>query len=229
MSDRKKSLRKYGIFVVGILAVIICCFVVGFFFSTVFSNFGGVKKNVFWCDLTGGAANGVFEIEFMKENGSVYTRKLKCNKTDYIKVKEPAKICGNFRYGDYGAKIYPEYKINDYDSFEIFLFPERNVEEREKNYFVPEVLENKVVAYFVECWDEGLGKNYYVFSKDNIIEKPEVIFNAENIENLGTEFEKGDFAFYNGNEQKLGGVYNGYVVKSQVDDQFVMLSTLWDL
>ena len=228
MNNRKKFIRKYGFWSFCIIAVIICCLVFGFFFSPAFSHISGVKKNIYWCDLTDGAAQGTIEIDFKQENGTVYTKKIKSNETSYIKVKEPVKICRTSREGSYNIKIHPEYKINDYDSFEIFLFPLCEIKEQEYSYLVRENLENRVIAYFIEAWDEKQGENYYIFSKDNIIEKPEVIFKTENIENLGTKFEKNDIAFYNGHEQELAKPYNGYVVKSKVDGQFVMLSTLWD-
>ena len=93
-------------------------------------------------------------------------------------------------------------------------------------YDDPDEVKN-VYAYFIEYYDENTGNNYYIFSKDNSVEKQSKINYTTNYLNELQELREKDIAYYNEDVQVLAYPYAGYVVRGR-DGTLLLLSTLWD-
>jgi len=106
-----------------------------------------------------------------------------------------------------------------------YIFPNESVIEQNNSYLVKEA--EGVYAYFIENYDYTSERNYYIFSKDNLIEKNPLVY--ENFITLDFlyELQKEDVFTYNDDIQVLSTPYAGYVIKDR-DERFILLSNLWD-
>nr|WP_318706824.1 hypothetical protein [uncultured Treponema sp.] len=86
---------------------------------------------------------------------------------------------------------------------------------------------NGVYAFYIEYYDSISEKNYYIFSKDNIIKKEAEIYYSDNYFNELQKVDERDIGYYNEDIQPLGYPYAGYVVRDHVGN-LMLLSTLWD-
>ena len=190
--------------------------------SLVLINKNTVKVN--WINLSSSPINTKhITITFKKDNKS-YTRKLIPNETDKIRISNNSKVIGNEHSSSYKLKVYPELITKDTNTIELYMFPDKDIEETKDSYIVKEKDNQKIYAYFIEAWDIHEKKNYYIVSKDHIINKPKIIHEEEVLLDNITS----DTAFYINENQPLLEEYNGYIIKSDVDNSYVELSTLWD-
>ena len=73
----------------------------------------------------------------------------------------------------YNLEIYSPKKLLNNSTIEIYLYPLQEVSQRENIFYLKQV--KNVEAYFIELWDKKEKKNYYIISKDNIIDR--IVYN----------------------------------------------------
>lgn len=190
------------------------------------SSCSGKEKHIEW-HLIGNVPNsGSITMGFGTNDPTASPRDytVKINKTNSIKhlgtedklvsLEKPSDFC-----------LMTNYDRRVFDILEIYIFPNRNLEEFDGFYMVEPA--DFPVLYFIEGYDDEAGKNYYIVSKDNKIEKPKAIMDGvRHPEEMLDSFEE-DFAYYNSDKCPISEVYNGYIVKSKNFGNYVFLSTLW--
>lgn len=185
-----------------------------------------VKNSVSWIDLTDGNAKGIIKLSFLTKNKTTYLIKLKCLKSTIIGIDKDSVLYAVEYPSDFCLKIYKPKIKNGEPKLEIYSFPTQDVLELGDKYILKK--EKNVIAYFVEIWDETLKRNYYILSKDNIIDKQTKINDSmQEIDKTMMNLDE-DTACYCNDEQKFPIPYNGYVVKSPTDGSYVLLETLWN-
>ncbi len=185
-----------------------------------------IKQTIEWINLAN-VPNGLkILLEYSNNNEKTVKRKLYVKQTSSFSIPEEYKLCSKSHSADFILKLYPNQKNNWGERLEIYLFPTRDIVETENSYIVKE--QELICAYFIEGYNEDFKRGYYIFSKNNQIMKPKEICEGPlDLKKIIEELDS-DYAIFNKEEQKLAQPYNGYVVKSKIDDSYLMLSTLWD-
>jgi len=185
------------------------------------------RNNVFidWIDLTGGIAKGNVKITLSDGHGNISYLNLDVQKTNSVKVKSNLTITGGEHLSYYNLEIYSPKKLLNNSTIEIYLYPLQDVSQQENIFYLKQV--KNVEAYFIELWDKKEKKNYYIISKDNIIDSNVVINKSISDFNYIIKNLHDDVAYYVNDEQEFPIPYNGYVVKSNIDNSYLFLSTLW--
>lgn len=111
------------------------------------------------------------------------------------------------------------------NNIHIYFFPNSIVTDNHNSYEISDAM--GVYAFFIEYYDSVAERNYYIFSKDKIIQKETEINNSGNYLEKLQELGDKDIGFYNEDTQSLSYPYAGYVIKDS-DGKFQLLSTLWD-
>ncbi|AIW89624.1 hypothetical protein JO41_07325 [Treponema sp. OMZ 838] len=205
-----QHIKNYGICLINIFVVII----ISMLFSCSFKE----TKQVNFYDYRIDDKSIFMTLEF-KLQGRIYQRKISSN-TKNIKLNVGSELFSIEHDSKFCTKV-----ISNINSIDIYIFPNEVVKDNHGFYLLNEV--KNVYAYFIEYYDENNGKNYYIFSKDNSIEKQSKINYTPNYLNELQELRDKDIAYYNEDVQVLAYPYAGYVVRGR-DGTLLLLSTLWD-
>ena len=205
-----RHIKNYRICLINIFVVIIILML----FSCSFKE----TKQVNFYDYRIDDKNTVITLGF-KLQGRMYQRKITSN-TKNIKLTVGSELFSIEHNSKFCRKV-----ISDINSIDIYIFPNEIVKDNNGLYLVDEA--KNVYAYFIEYYDENTGKNYYIFSKDNSIEKQSEINYTTNYLDELQELRDKDIAYYNEDVQALSYPYGGYVVRGR-DGTLLLLSTLWD-
>ncbi|WP_210120874.1 hypothetical protein [Treponema parvum] len=205
-----RHIKNYRICLINIFVVIII--------SMLFSCSLKETKQVNFYDYRIDDKN-TFIILGFKLQGRIYQRKITSN-TKNIKLNVGSELFSIEHDSEFCTKV-----ISDVKSIDIYIFPNEIVKDNNGLYLLAEA--KNVYAYFIEYYDDNTGKNYYIFSKDNSIEKQSEINYAKNYLNELQTLRDKDIAYYNEDGQPLSYPYAGYVVRSR-DGTLLLLSTLWD-
>ena len=205
-----QHIKNSGICLINIFAVII----ISILFSCSFKE----TKQVNFYDYRIDDKRIFMTLEF-KLQGRIYERKISLN-TKNIKLNMGSELFSIEHDSKFCTKV-----ISNINSIDIYIFPNEVVKDNHGFYLLDEV--KNVYAYFIEYYDENTGKNYYIFSKDNSIEKQSKINYTTNYLNELQELREKDIAYYNEDVQVLAYPYAGYVVRGR-DGTLLLLSTLWD-
>lgn len=183
------------------------------------------SENLIWRDYREVKDKDAISITLSSKQNKEKNIKLKTSRSKYIPIIEDSYISSLSHRGDYLLEIYPNKNLNKSSALELFLYPFRNIIENDNEYIVPEL--SDIEFYYIENYDEEKGQNYFTVSKDNKISK------GLEIEDLGQDIDAilnkitDDISFYVPLEEKLGIPYNGFIVKSHIDNSYIYLSTLW--
>ena len=205
-----QHIKNYGICLINIFAVII----ISMLFSCSFKE----TKQVNFYDYRIDDKSISITLGF-KLQGRIYQRKISLN-TKNIKLNVGSELFSVEHDSKFCTKV-----ISNINSIDIYIFPNEVVKDNNGFYLLNEV--KNVYAYFIEYYDENTGKNYYIFSKDNSVEKQSKINCTTNYLNELQELRDKDIAYYNEDVQTLTYPYAGYVVRDR-DGTLLLLSTLWD-
>ena len=191
-------------------------------FSALLSSCSINNNSVEWIIIGKIHDTSSIKLGFRQPKGNIRYVNAKIAKKREISVRPDETLC----FIDHEASF--NVTINDdknTETFEIYVYPKRNVLEFDDYYLVDG--SDNVDFYFIEFYDKERGKNYYIFSDDNRIEKQSYINEA--IESYDTVLDNmiSDCAYYTTNEQEMNFPYNGYIVKSKSSDRYVFLSTFW--
>ena len=107
------------------------------------------------------------------KHGNISYLNLDVQKTNSVKVKSNLTITGGEHLSYYNLEIYSPKKLLNNSTIEIYLYPLQDVSQQENIFYLKQV--KNVEAYFIELWDKKEKKNYYIISKDNIIDSNVVI------------------------------------------------------
>ena len=177
------------------------------------------NKKIFWYDLREKKETSKIILEFRSDN-KIVKKSWYSNKTKGILLSKGNELFTVEHSSSFCTKI-----ISSKEKIDIYVFPNNNIKSDESFYYLPE--NENIYAYFVEAYDFKLNKNYYIFSKDNKIDKNAEFDKVDSII-LGLEKIKNeDFCVYNKDSQILAEPYAGYIIKNS-EGEFLMLSTLWD-
>jgi len=154
-----------------------------------------------------------------KLQSRTYQKKITSN-TKKIKLNVDSELFSFEHNATFCTKI-----ISTINTIDIYIFPNETVKDDNSFYILSEA--KNVYAYFIEYYDNNTGKNYYIFSKDNSIEKQSEIKDTKNYLSELQELGNTDIAYYNEDRQILAYPYAGYVVKDK-NKTLLLLSTLWD-
>ena len=205
-----QHIKNYGICLINIFAVII----ISMLFSCSFKETKQVNFYDYRID-----DKSIFMTLGFKLQGRIYQRKISSNTKD-IKLNVGSELFSIEHDSKFCTKV-----ISNINSIDIYIFPNEIVKDNHGFYLLDEV--KNVYAYFIEYYDENTEKNYYIFSKDNSIEKQSKINYTTNYLNELQELRDKDIAYYNEDVQALTYPYAGYVVRDR-DGTLLLLSTLWD-
>ena len=162
------------------------------------------------------------QLGLLKQNGKVYQENLIVNETKTIRINPKDKMFWLDNDSSICAKIQQE---KDSDVMEIYLYPCRNFIENEDSYVVEPADDD--VYYYIELFDDVIGKNYMLISKDNVIDKKGVLNKLDgNLDDLLDSIDS-DFAYYPVGNPSVALNYNGYIIKSKNYGNYVFLSTQW--
>ena len=205
-----QHIKNYGICLINIFVVII----ISMLFSCSFKE----TKQVNFYDYRIDDKSISITLGF-KLQGRIYQREISSD-TKNIKLNVGSELFSIEHDSKFCTKV-----ISNINSIDIYIFPNEVVKDNHGFYLLNEV--KNVYAYFIEYYDENNGKNYYIFSKDNSVEKQSKINYTTNYLNELQELRDKDIAYYNEDVQVLAYPYAGYVVRGR-DGTLLLLSTLWD-
>lgn len=205
-----QHLKNYRIFLISILYIFLLC--VFFVF-----NYTEIRQIVLY-DLRNDT-NDIHVILEFKSKDRIYKRTI-TSKTTKIRLKKGSDLYSVEHDNQFSAKI-----ITNNSDFYIYIFPNESVIEQNNSYLVKEA--EGVYAYFIENYDYTSERNYYIFSKDNLIEKNPLVYENFTTLDFLYELQKEDVFTYNDDIQVLSTPYAGYVIKDR-DERFILLSNLWD-
>lgn len=209
-SGRYRLMKNCKIYLISVL-LFISCFV--------FSNCSGTEsKSIILHDYRFNDKDTLITLE-LKLGDRIYKQKISSH-TKRIKILKDSELFSVEHNSSFCAKIV----LSD-NSIDIYVFPNDIVKDIYDSYVVSDA--NDVYAFFIECYDDVSEKNYYIFSKDNIINKKAEFNHATDwLESLQV-LQDNDIACYNDDVQPLSYPYAGYVIKNR-DGNFLLLSTLWE-
>ncbi len=147
-------------------------------------------------------------------------KKVISSNTKSVNILSSSELCCVEQESSFCSKI-----IFNEDNIHVYLFPNEIVKNEDDSYVVGNA--NGVYAFYIEYYDSISEKNYYIFSKDNIIKKEAEIYYSDNYFNELQKVDERDIGYYNEDIQPLGYPYAGYVVRDHVGN-LMLLSTLWD-
>ncbi len=148
------------------------------------------------------------------------------NRTKYIYVPNGYSVTSGTKSNDTCVWDFEGPFTDKTKKMEIFLFDPVNYEEHDTYYKVKKV--EGVLAYTITTSEKDTGKVYQIFSKDNVIDKVDFIAPDEPWDVILKKIEEKDFAVYAGftNEEFSYLVpYNGYIIKSKVNGEYMDLDT----
>lgn len=206
-----RHLRNYKRFSINLVLIIL-------FFVFISCKHSGTRLFSLY-DLRSDIKDIYVILEF-KTNNKIYRRKI-TSKTKKIKLNKDSELYSIEHDTSFCTKIVA--KDCDYD---IYIFPNESVMEQDDYYIVKEAKD--VYAYFIEYYDDINKKNFYIFSKDNKINKEPLISENFYSSDILYTLNEEDLFFYNDDTQVLSFPYAGYVIKSR-DDSLILLSNLWDI
>lgn len=205
-----QHIKNYGVCLINIFVVII----ISMLFSCSFKETKQVNLYDYRIDDKSISITLGFKLQ-----GRIYQRKISSN-TKNIKLNMGSELFRIEHDSKFCTKV-----ISNINGIDIYIFPNEVVKDNHGFYLLNEV--KNVYAYFIEYYDENTGKNYYIFSKDNSVEKQSKINYTTNYLNELQELRDKDIAYYNEDVQVLAYPYAGYVVRGR-DGTLLLLSTLWD-
>ena len=187
-----------------------------------FSSCSGKAVKIEWVLIGGVPVYENMQLGLLKQNGKVYQENLIVNETKTIRINPKDKMFWLDNDSSICAKIQQE---KDSDVMEIYLYPCRNFIENEDSYVVEPADDD--VYYYIELFDDVIGKNYMLISKDNVIDKKGVLNKLDgNLDDLLDSIDS-DFAYYPVGNPSVALNYNGYIIKSKNYGNYVFLSTQW--
>lgn len=199
-----------------ILSTVILAFILSF------SSCSGKSVKIEWVLIGGVPVYENMQLGLLNQNGKVYQENLIVNETKTIRINPKDKMFWLDNDSSICAKIQQE---KDSDVMEIYLYPCRNFIENEDSYVIEPADDD--VYYYIELFDDVIGKNYMLISKDNVIDKKGVLNRFdENLDDLLDSIDS-DFAYYPVGSPSVALNYNGYIVKSKNYGNYVFLSTQW--
>ena len=199
-----------------ILSTVILAFILSF------SSCSGKSVKIEWVLIGGVPVYENMQLGLLKQNGKVYQENLIVNETKTIRINPKDKMFWLDNDSSICAKIQQE---KDSDVMEIYLYPCRNFIENEDSYVIEPADDD--VYYYIELFDDVIGKNYMLISKDNVIDKKGVLNKLDgNLDDLLDSIDS-DFAYYPVGNPSVALNYNGYIVKSKNYGNYVFLSTQW--
>ena len=162
------------------------------------------------------------DVDIRKENRTIQKKSLSIGKTKSIQLKENETISGL----EHDSSLCVMIKHEKYsDVMEIYVYPSWNYIEKDDSYVIAPV--GMDVYYYMESFDETVGRNILLISKDNVIDKKGVLNKFdENLDDLLDSIDS-DFAYYPVGNPSVALNYNGYIVKSKNYGNYVFLSTQW--
>lgn len=197
-------------------------FLISFLLSMLLLSCSAAKKSIEWKIIGNIPKSELIEIGIKEKSGNIRYKELNIIKTQAIKFGNEEQLCSVEHDSNYCVMVNQD---NNCDILEIYVYPSRNLSESSDSYVVEAI--DMPVLYFIENYDETVGRNYYIFSRDNTIDKcKEIRDEIINIDDIMNSAD-GDVAYYNSGEQKIDVPYNGYILKSQNYGNYVFLSTLW--
>ncbi len=200
-----------------ILSTLILAFILSF------SSCSGKSVKIEWVLIGDVPVYENMQLGLLKQNGKVYQENLIVNETKTIRINPKDKMFWLDNDSSICAKIQQE---KDSDVMEIYLYPCRNYIENEDTYVIDPADDD--VYYYIELFDDVIGKNYMLISKDNVIDKKGVLNKFdENLDDLLDSIDS-DFAYYPVGSPSVALNYNGYIVKSKNYRNYVFLSTQWE-
>ena len=195
--------------------------VISLAFILIFSSCSGKTLKIEWVLIGDVPVYENMQLGLLKQNGKVYQENLIVNETKTIRINPKDKMFWLDNDSSICAKIQQE---KDSDVMEIYLYPCRNFIENEDSYVIEPADD---VYYYIELFDDVIGKNYMLISKDNVIDKKGVLNKFdENLDDLLDSIDS-DFAYYPVGNPSVALNYNGYIVKSKNYGNYVFLSTQW--
>ncbi|MBR6155216.1 MAG: hypothetical protein IKQ43_12350 [Treponema sp.] len=199
-----------------ILSTVILAFIISF------SSCSGKAVKIEWVLIGDVPASMKIDVDIRKENRTIQKKSLSIGKTKSVQLKENETISGL----EHDSSLCVMIKHEKYsDVMEIYVYPSWNYIEKDDSYVIAPV--GMDVYYYMESFDETVGRNILLISKDNVIEKKAVSNKLDgNLDDLLDSVDY-DFAYYINDEQPLAMPYNGYIVKSKNYGNYVFLSTLW--
>ncbi len=199
-----------------IISIISLAFIISF------SSCSGKTLKIEWVLIGDVPATENMELGLLKPNGKVRLENLIINETKTLRIDSKDKLFCLDGDSSVCSKIQ---RKNDSDVMEIYLYPCRNYIENEDTYVIEPADED--VYYYIELFDDDIGKKYMLISKDNVIDKKGVLNKFdENIDDLLDSIDS-DFAYYPVGSPSVALNYNGYIVKSKNYGNYVFLSTQW--
>lgn len=203
-------LRNYRVFLISIILLLfLCVFLIHIQTEII---------QVVLYDIRSDTNDVCVFLEF-KANNNIYRKKI-TEKTKKIRLKKSSELYSVEHDNLISTKV-----LSGNNTYEIYIFPNESVIEQENSYLVKEV--QSVYAYFVEYYDYEKERNYYIFSKDNIIDKKSFISDENTSFDLLNKLQEEDLLFYNEDTQVLSFPYAGYVIKDE-ENNFILLSDFWD-
>lgn len=203
-------LRNYRVFLISIILLLfLCVFLIHIQTEII---------QVVLYDIRSDTNDVCVFLEF-KANNNIYRKKI-TEKTKKIRLKKSSELYSVEHDNLIATKV-----LSGNNTYEIYIFPNKSVIEQENSYLVKEA--QSVYAYFVEYYDYEKERNYYIFSKDNIIDKKSFISYENTSFDLLNKLQEEDLLFYNEDTQVLSFPYAGYVIKDE-ENNFILLSDFWD-
>lgn len=176
------------------------------------------SKKIFLYDLRSNT-DDIYVIFEFKTNNKIYKRKITA-RTKKIRLPKGSELFSVEHDNLFSTKV-----VLNNSNFDIYIFPNEFVREINNAYLVKEAQD--VYAYFIEYYDFIKKSNYYIFSKDNVIEKLPLINDDNTSLDKLYKLQDEDLLIYNEDTQVLSSPYAGYVIKDR-DNNLILLSTLWD-
>jgi hypothetical protein len=174
------------------------------------------RYNILWRDYTANNTDGTIKLYFKKgrewRDINIYK-----NKTDSFYVFKTSIFSGFELTGNNFIYIYPFFENKK--TSEIFIFDVQILERNSTSVIMG--IKNDVTAYYADFYIDNY--RYTVISRDNTL----TINNLQELKNLNDIIKSLDFDDYTyryeGQKEYNGMVLCGFIVKSHIDNSFILL------